>query len=450
MVLGLRAIIGPLVARSITSTRRRDARRRRFEAERIRRGRPHEIFYFHQVDDPYSALTVQKLPEVAARYGVRITPYLVPPPPGWAAPERTRLESWSRRDAGLIAPAWGLDFCAQDAPSGADVAYGQAILQAAIAAGRFMEAAPVVSRALWSGVPLKAVAAIFGVAAPAATEAALAAGDRLRHRLGHYLGAMLFHAGEWYWGLDRLEDLEVRLQGLGCGGGPQGRLVAERPGVRLIETARSPDAATPALEMFLSFRSPYTWLAIDRTRALAGHYGVALNLRFVLPMVMRGLPVPAAKRNYILRDCMREAERLHLPFGRVADPVGRPVERGLAILLGAANTGRAADFASSFLRGVFAEGVDAGSDRGLRSLVERAGLDWREALDWMADEDWRVVAEDNRRALLAEDLWGVPSFRFGGLAAWGQDRLWLIEAAIIESLGGVRPVAPSVTIRSPS
>ncbi|MBJ7317421.1 MAG: DsbA family protein [Brevundimonas sp.] len=443
----LRAIIGPTVAQSITSTRRRDARRRRFEAERIRRGRPHEILYFHQVDDPYSALMVQKLPEVAARYGVRITPYLVPPPPDWAAPERTRLESFSRRDAALIAPAWGLDFHAVRRPSMADVDRGQAVLQAAIAAGRFFEAASGVARAIWSGQALDQAAAVFGVASAAETEAALAAGERLRHRLGHYLGAMLFHAGEWYWGLDRLGDLEARLQGLGLGAGAGGELVAERPRVRLGEVARTPDAQTPALEMFLSFRSPYTWLAIDRTRALARHYGVSLRLRFVLPMVMRGLPVPAAKRNYILRDCMREAERLQLPFGRVADPVGRPVERGLAILHGAADTGRAPDFASSFLRGVFAEGVDAGSDRGLRGLVERAGLDWRDAQDWIADEGWRSVAEDNRRAMFAEDLWGVPSFRFGGLATWGQDRLWLVGTAIVDSLGGTRSNASPVTPR---
>jgi 2-hydroxychromene-2-carboxylate isomerase len=438
--MGLRAVIGPMVALSITSSRRRDARRRRFEAARVREGLPHEVLYFHQVDDPYSALTARKLPEIAARYGIRITPYLVPPPPDWAAPERARLEAFSRRDAALIAPAWGLEFDSPTAPAGPDIASGQAILLAAIETGRFLEAAPVVSRALWNGQSLGPAAETFGKGTPEATRAALEAGERLRSRLGHYLGATLSHAGEWYWGLDRLGDLEVRLQALGCGEGAPGGLIAGRPEVRLVETARTPDQATPALEMFLSFRSPYTWLAIDRARALAGHYGVALQLRPVLPMVMRGLPVPAAKRDYILRDCMREAERLGLPFGRVADPVGRPVERGLAILHGAADTGRAAEFASSFLRGVFAEGVDAGSDRGLRRLVERAGLDWRQARRWMANEDWRVVVEENRQAMFAEDLWGVPSFRFGQLATWGQDRLWLVEDAIIESLGGPRQV----------
>lgn len=436
--MGLRALIGPMVAEAITSPVRRDARRDRFEARRAKRGQPHEVLYFHQVDDPWSALLVQRLGAIATRYGIRITPHLVPPPADWAAPERQRLQAYARRDTALIAPAWQLGFEGRQPPSPEAVVEAHAILKAAIASDRFFEAATIVSRALWTGQPLNTAATAFGTVTPASVGTALTQGERLRHQLGHYLGATLYHAGEWYWGLDRLGDLELRLQALGCGEGPGGTLLAERPRLRFEQTAWAAQASTPPLEFFLSFRSPYTWLAIDRTCALARHYGVDLQLRFVLPMVMRGLPVPAAKRNYILRDCMREAERLELPFGRVCDPVGRPVERGLAILHGAIPIGRGAEFASSFLRGVFAEGVDAGSDRGLRRLVERAGLDWDQALGWMQDERWRAVAEDNRRALFAEDLWGVPSFRFGGLATWGQDRLWLVENAIIEALGGLR------------
>ena len=436
--MGLRTVIGPIVAQAITSTRRRDDLRRRFESARIRRGRPHEVLYFHQADDPYSALTAEKLGAFAARYGVTITPHLVPRPPDWAAPERAKLEIYARRDAAQIAPAYGLDFALRDPPTTQAVRRAQAVLQSAIASGNFLAAAPVVSRALNQGDSLDAAATAFGSADPAAVDTALAVGSRLRARLGHYLGATLFHAGEWYWGLDRLGDLEDRLLALGCGDGSSLRKIAARPELRFLDTERAADPSTPALEMFLSFRSPYTYLAMDRARALASHYGVDLRLRFVLPMVMRGLPVPAAKRNYILLDCKREAERLALPFGRVADPVGRPVERGLAVLHGAVGVGHGAAFATSFLRGVFAEGVDAGSDRGLQVLVQRAGLDWPQAQAWMTDDGWRSVAEDNRLAMFSDDLWGVPSFRFGPLSTWGQDRLWLVENAIVETLGGPR------------
>lgn len=448
--MGLRAAIGPLVAQAITSNRRRDDQRRRFEAARRRRGQPHEILYFHQADDPYSALTVERLAEVSARYDVVITPHLVPPPADWAAPERGRLEAYSRRDAAQIAAAYGLAYEERPVPQTEAVRRAEAVLQSAITAGQLLAAAPVVSRALTRGDSLDEAATAFGTADTAVVAAALAEGSRLRDRLGHYLGATLFHAGEWYWGLDRLGDLEARLRTLGCGDSSADGMVAARPELGFGETDRSADPSTPALEMFLSFRSPYTYLAIDRTIALASHYGVELRLRPVLPMVMRGLPVPAAKRNYILRDCKREAERLGLPFGRVADPVGRPVERGLAVLHGAVGVGQGPAFATSFLRGVFAEGVDAGSDRGLRTLVQRAGLDWRVAQGWMTDDGWRTEVENNRLAMFADDLWGVPSFRFGQLSTWGQDRLWLVEKAIVETLGGPRKAATRTSPRTPS
>ena len=173
---------------------------------------------------------------------------------------------------------------------------------------------------------------------------------------------------------------------------------------------------------------------MERAQALADHYGLPLVLKPLLPMVMRGLPVPRAKRLYIVRDCKREAERLGLPFGKICDPVGTPVERGLAILCRARASGRDVDFAISFLKGVFAEGIDAGSEAGLSYLCARAGISWPEAQAWLRDEDWRDEVEANRLEMLNLSLWGVPSLRFGETTAWGQDRLWLIERAILQTL----------------
>ncbi|MFO0412150.1 MAG: 2-hydroxychromene-2-carboxylate dehydrogenase, partial [bacterium] len=189
-----------MVARAITSDRRRDMRRRRFETARVRSGKPHEVLYFHQVDDPYSALMAARLAGLVAQYGVVLTPRLVPPPPGWAAPEREKLAAYSRRDAALIAPAFGLDHFDRATPSDAEVERAQSILQSAIDTGRFAEAAPIVARALGSGESLDTAAADFGSATPATVARALEEGGRLRERLGHYLGATLYHAGEWYWG----------------------------------------------------------------------------------------------------------------------------------------------------------------------------------------------------------------------------------------------------------
>jgi len=48
----------------------------------------------------------------------------------------------------------------------------------------------------------------------------------------------------------------------------------------------------------------------------------------------------------------------------------------------------------------------------------------------LKDEAWRKTAEDNRAEMFGLGLWGVPSFRIGNTAVWGQDRLWAVEEAL--------------------
>jgi 2-hydroxychromene-2-carboxylate isomerase len=192
----------------------------------------------------------------------------------------------------------------------------------------------------------------------------------------------------------------------------------------------APDPAPPVIDFFFSLRSPYSAIVMPRVFALARAHGAAVRLRFLLPMVMRGLPVPADKRRYISLDAAREARLQGVPFGRLNDPVGRPTERGLALIAFAHARGRAEAYLLSFMRGVWAEGLDAGSDRGLATITERAGLPWAEARAALQDEGWRVLAERNRQALLDLGLWGVPSFHVAGTATWGQDRLWQVREAL--------------------
>jgi 2-hydroxychromene-2-carboxylate isomerase len=185
------------------------------------------------------------------------------------------------------------------------------------------------------------------------------------------------------------------------------------------------------LDFFMSFRSPYSYIAAERAKALADAYGAKLRLRFVLPMVMRGMKVPMAKGRYISMDTAREARRIGAPFGRIADPVGRPVERGYSLLPWAITQDKGYEYALSFMRGVWSEGIDAGEDTGMQRIVERSGLDWADARKRIGNDAWRPEAERNRLDLLRLGLWGVPCFRFGNTAVWGQDRLWVIEDAML-------------------
>lgn len=407
-----------LASRLLTSPRVRAlARLGQAIRRRLSGGRPH-VRFFHQVDDPYSHLALQALPRLLARYDIALSAHVVPQPDAAAAPEAARLAAYARRDAHRLARGLGLSFPADaPAPDAQAVARAKAHLETETEFPGFLAAAEAFGAALWTGAAMPTPP--VRVTAPAED------GARLRARLGHYLGAMFQFEGEWYWGVDRLGFLEERLAPFRKAGAPPGPAVPRRE-ARLAPRASGGRSAT--LDFYLSFRSPYTYLAAARTIALARASGATLNLRFVLPMVMRGLPVPRAKQLYIVRDTKREAERLGLPFGNIADPVGRGAERGLAVLHHAVREGSGPEFVVSFLRGVFAEGIDAATDRGLTTLTARAGLSEAFVARALADESWRAVAEENRSRLFALGLWGVPSFQVDTLPPhWGQDRLWMVE-----------------------
>ena len=411
-------------------------RKRRADAEKARRkaGAPHLVEYFHQVDDPYSHLTVQALRLMADRYSVQFKPWLVGAPEDWAAPERALLLNYARLDATRLAASADLRFSDPgDQPDPARVMAVTDRLAQVREPVAFLDKAIELGEALWRGSEIRRSETLAESLSGDAVDpvSALATGDAQRKALGHFMGGMIYYAGEWYWGVDRLHYLEDRLAELG----------ARRQGAPTEPVYRPPlvprgraSRSRPGLELhyYLSFRSPYTYIAAGRAAALAEAYGAELKLRFVLPMVMRGLPVPPMKGRYFTLDTAREARRVGVPFGRIADPVGAPVERGYSLLPWAMAQDKGFAFCDSFMRGVWSEGIDAGSDSGLRRIVERVGLSWSEARQLIGNDDWRRMAEDNRQEMMQLGLWGVPCFRVDDVSVWGQDRMWVIEQALID------------------
>ena len=415
------------VLRVLTHPGVRQAQRTRASLLRRIRGAAAQVHYFHQADDPYSYLCVQLLERLGHRYAIELLPHLVSAPEDSAAPDRERLVHWSLRDATLLAQAHGLEAPTLSPDAGA-LALAESALAASLQAGRFVADAAAISQRLWRGQ------AQPEGQARADAQATKAEGTALRKQMGHYLGATFFYGGEWYWGIDRLHYLEQRLRDEGlCREPASALLVPVRdialPGAPALHTSPKPPAQ---LHYFCSFRSPYTYIALPRVRQLAEHYGANLQIRFVLPMVMRGLAVPREKSMYIVADVAREAQRVGMRYGFLVDPVGKPVERGYAVLHQAMQAGAGLQLAQSFLQGVWADGIDAGTDSGLYAIAARAGLDKTFVDRALADESWRAVAAANRLELLGMDLWGVPSFRVNDQPGyWGQDRLWMLEQDLV-------------------
>ncbi|MEZ4331510.1 MAG: DsbA family protein [Myxococcota bacterium] len=459
----------------------------RRELLRRLRGRPHRVHFFHQVDDPYSHLALSAIPRLLERYAVRFVFKLVPPTDRLHAPEPALLTDYARRDCAWIAPHYGLEFPREAAvPAAEDVRRVERVLAGRMGRPDWVETAIELGRALWWNDPaararLVRLEQARGIGSPSvpdetaawARETAeaearrmLEEGDRARRLRGHYSGGMFWYAGEWYWGVDRLDHLERRLIRLGAtrpaasdGDRPT---PTPTPTPTTKATAKTTTQAKPSgaphalcfprpaidpgpnrndrgltLEIFPSLRSPYTAFIFERSLALAREAGVPVVLRPVMPMVMRGVPAPAAKGLYIFLDAKREADALGIPFGNMYDPIGAAVVRGFSLWPFANERGRGAEYIARFLRAAFVEGRRTGSDAGLRRVVEDAGLSWDEARPFLDTDGFRAELEANRKLLYEElGLWGVPSYRLRGpagepeLCVWGQDRLWLVAAEI--------------------
>ncbi|NGY03799.1 DsbA family protein [Solimonas terrae] len=382
---------------------------------RLRAG--HELELYYEAGDPHSQLCAALARKLLPRLDRPLRIRVVAAPDVATYPEAERQRSFAASDAARIAPCHGLRTPIA-IPAGQQAAFA-ARLCAAADAEHFLQIESECLTALAGGQSLSADAASL-----AGAERMLAANAVRRFKLGHYLPAMWQYRGEWFWALDRLDLLQARLDADHALQG-QAPLTNFDPGRLPV----SPAAADTPLEFWYSFRSPYSYLAaVELLRRRARGARASLQVRPVLPMVMRGLPVPRIKRLYIVRDVKRCADTLGIAFGRIHDPVGDGVLRLLTVHPHDADADTQLRYCAIAGQTVWAEGLDATRDDVLRSVIERCGLDWPQAREKLAAGVDTRAAETHREALFAAGLWGVPSFRLGGFTTWGRDRLWMLDA----------------------
>ena len=399
------------------------AARRRARLKRRLSGQAPAVHYFHQVDDPYSHLAVQKLDALKAAYAMPFKVHLVSKPAAAFQGSSEHFEAWALRDARSVALDYGVAFDAEVRPQPACVDWANDLLAPHLDAADFAAQAFATGEALWS-------AALQPGDSSGEGREAVRRGDALRERLGHYLGGMFHFEGEWFWGIDRIRLLEARLMAEGFGNG-EPCVPEPQP-----TDASALDAGGIVLEYFPSLRSPYTAVGHQRVLDVIARSGVTVTLRPVMPMMMRGVPAPRPKQRYILTDAAREARAHGVPFGRMVDPFGEPVKRAFALFPGAVALDGGMAFVTAYLSAAWAQGIDISTEAGLRQVAANAGLDWDDLQAASRGTDSAALLEDNLNAMLDAGLWGVPSFRVSGgtdekpYACWGQDRIWRVENEI--------------------
>ena len=399
-------------------------------------GTPPTVHYFHQVDDPYSHLAVQKLDQLRATYTPAFRVHLVCAPNNEYKGSSEHFDQWALRDALSIAEAYGTTLDVRVTPAAEAVVQANNLLAGQLGERDFAAKAVKVGAALWAGRSLET---LLNNAAAAGSQgaAAVAAGNALRANLGHYQGGMFYFEGEWFWGIDRIRALEQRLfkEGYAATAAAPYHMCVPEPVA--VDTTGF-DASSVVLEYFPSLRSPYTAIGHQRVLELIARSGVTVRLRPVMPMLMRGIPAPQKKQRYIITDSGREARARGIPFGNIVDPFGEPVKRAFALFPAAVKLDRGMAFVTAYLQAAWAQGVDIADagNQGLRLVAANAGLDWEQLNAAAANTDWQAVLDDNLSAMLGAGLWGVPSFRVSGgndaaaFACWGQDRIWRVENEI--------------------
>ena len=414
-------------------------RTRRWLAETRRKlaARPHTVSVFLELDDPYSYLLSHYLPSLADAYDIELRLYLTQACGDAFRPEPNMLAQYAEQDSARLARELGIPFL--DKGNAPPVEHRRALITALAAGGDGAGYSDELIESLalyWRGDTEAIARRVSGAEQSDAGDKLLAQNQQRLIDLGHYDGASVHYAGEWYRGVDRLCYLTDRLDALGARkeAASSAMLASIRQVMQVSLPIAPPSAAKemPPLELFVSFRSPFSFLLLNRVYAIADSFGLKLKIRPVLPMLMRGMQVPRSKLMYLVSDAAREARRLELPFGKISDPVGKGTERCLAVFFYALSEKRERDFLVNAGEAIWASAVDVSTDKGMRKVTGRTGLFWPDVVNAMAGDDWRETAEANRKSMMDSGSWGVPTMRLGDFVVWGQDRDWLLVRHIEE------------------
>lgn len=196
-----------------------------------------------------------------------------------------------------------------------------------------------------------------------------------------------------------------------------------------------------AVDLFWSFRSPYSYLAVPGALRLERDFRVEVRFRPVLPLAVRDpsffSPDNLKRAKYIRLDWPRRAEMLGVPHAWPSpDPIVQDMKtykiaaeqpyiyRLTNLGVEAERRGRGLAFAHEVSRLIFSGTRDWHLGEHLAQAAQRAGLELASMDAAIADPaPHRATVEENQEALTKAGHWGVPTFVFEGEPFFGEDRI---------------------------
>jgi len=200
---------------------------------------------------------------------------------------------------------------------------------------------------------------------------------------------------------------------------------------------------TLAIDLFWSFRSPYSYLATPRLLEMEKRYDLTVNVRPVYPLAVRAgeffRQVNPMWVSYFMRDTFRVAEMNGMPYRWprpdpvVVDPKTlaavpeQPYNFRLTRLgCAAAEAGRGLPFLYEAGHIIWSGEIDGWNEGDhLAKAAQRAGLDLGD-LDRKINADpdkYDAIVQENQKAHKESGHWGVPTMAFQDEPFFGQDRI---------------------------
>jgi 2-hydroxychromene-2-carboxylate isomerase len=197
----------------------------------------------------------------------------------------------------------------------------------------------------------------------------------------------------------------------------------------------------PVVDVFWSFRSPYSYIVTPDLLRLREDYSVSVRLRPVLPIALRAKKTifdanDKKRPRYIVMDARRRAQQLGMPFvWPNPDPVVQdretfetPAEQpliwrltGLGVI--AEKLGKGIDFAHSSAAIIWGGTPNWDSGDHLSKACADIGLNLAKMEAAIIPSEIKAEVEANHQALEEAGHWGVPTMVFENEPFFGQDRI---------------------------
>jgi 2-hydroxychromene-2-carboxylate isomerase len=419
------------------------------EKLRVKEGRPHTVFYFHSLSDPYAHLTIQVIKKLISNFNIVLEIFFISEPSENFTPEKTMYRKHCLKDSKEIAPFYGLIFEAKEFYLKENEKLAYKILDhfSDINQDDYIDLIFKVSSLLWDN-NIAGLNAIISNLSDKERELLSKKiidinikGNKKIQSLEYYFSASFHYEGENYWGIDRLGYLEERLVELGLKKNNSHKNIVKKLEKSKFDSNQIIKKDNSLiLEFFPSLNSPYTYISFKRVERLIDNYPIKLLTKPVLPMLMRNMKIPTHKGKYILSDSAREGRKYGSIIKDIYSPIGSPANKAYSLFPIIDSYGLGFRYLEELTKASFFYGINIGNEEFLEKLSKDLGLPWDKIRVELNTDNWRSILEKNLKDMYSGNSWGVPSFKLtnfdnsNSYYQWGQDRIWLIENEIIDRL----------------